>query len=264
MRSKTLNKIITEEIEDMDFFERIQKMSLKRHDNNMEKKLLRMPLLEIWEKSFPRSKEEIQRYNKLQEKKGPLNKPKYAYDGYNFVKLGIVLYDGNIPNGCIKLPEEYYETFKQFDIGDGVQPQIILGEEGIIFRYAELPYECMEENPRAENKFILGNLSPSSKKFIIGRSYETVLKNTIRSFLDEPNDFSENHFSHTTRGTDNHAFHYLVFVPKSHLSFDNWWKENGYDIEKFSEKNCFLETPLIYETILKKELEKANYERKKL
>ena len=136
------------------------------------------------------------------------------------------------------------------------QVQVVLGDEGIIFRELD---NFGVGKIRATNKMILGEIC-GRKNGIISNPYGAILKSTMNSLLSEPNDFLYLQYSSKFE-RPNHVFSVVTLIPESHLSLDNWWNENERHFRKGScpNKEDWADTPLIYATILKPELERQGY-----
>ena len=252
MISSTLNKIIEEELKGADLATKITRVSSGNVDEAMQQKPLKLPIKEVWRKTFPRTKEEIESYNKGQEWFAHRNRSyRYEYRGDNIVDLAIVPYEGGIPNGYVQIPEGIFSPHSND------QQQIILGEEGIIFR--ELQDFRPNGKIRALNQTVLGEIS-GDDRYAISKSYKAILKSTIRDILQEPNDFLHDWWSSKYK-EDDHYFPIVALVPETHLSLDKWWKENErhYRNSFCPNKSDWNDVPLIYATILRPELEKQGY-----
>lgn len=254
MISPTLKKIVEEELKGADIATKIQRVSSGRIDSTMLQRPLELPIKEVWRKTFPRTKEEIKRYNGEEERSARRGSSyRYEYGGNNIVDVAIIPYEESIPNGYIKIPEGIFSQHSND------QQQIVLGEEGIVFR--ELQDFRPNGKINALNQTVLGEISGESR-YTLSRAYESILKSTIRDFLIEPNDFLHDWWS-PKYGDEDHYFPIVALVPESHLSLDKWWDEN----EKYfrgsfcPNKSDQEDTPLIYATILKPELERQGYVR---
>jgi len=258
MTSKTLKKIVEEDLHGADVSTKIHRISSGRIDDALSQRPLKLPIREIWKKTFARTKEEIERHNSQQRRFATRgNSYHYEYGGDNVVEVAIVPYEGNIPNAYIKIPGEVFSRYS----GSDAQEQIVLGEEGILFR------EVRDSGPnggiRAENKTLLGEMTGDGRH-LIAKPYEAILRNTVRAFLNEPNDFLHDQYSPEHEDNDN-VFSIVALVPKSHLSLENWWKENHRDFERscLPKMSDWADVPLIHATILKPELERQGYILKK-
>ncbi len=252
MISPTLKRIVEEELQGADIATKLQRVSSGRIDEALQQRPLRLPIKEMWRKTFPRAKEEIERYNADQRRlaiRG--NSYHYEHSGSNILELAIVPYKGSIPDGYIEVPEETFAPHSND------QQQIILGEEGIIFR------EALDMRPRygirAHNQTVLVSMMNDSRH-LISRPYEGILKSTISSFLKEPNDFLHDWWSSKYKD-DDHFFPIVALVPETHLSLESWWQENKRDFEHshLSEMSDWSDVPLIYASILRPELERQGY-----
>ncbi|MBM3232953.1 hypothetical protein FJZ18_02175 [Candidatus Pacearchaeota archaeon] len=252
MISPTLKKIVEEELKGADIATKIARVSSDYIDEAIQQNPLRLPVKEVWRKTFPRTKEEIEEYN-LEQKWFAIRNQSYRYEhgGNNILELAIVPYEGSIPNGQIQIPHDIFAPHPRG------QMQMVLGEEGIIFR------ELQDLRPfgkiRALNQTVLGrmvNLSTSS----LSRSYEGILKSVLKDFFREPNNFMHDFWS-SKYNDDDHYFPIVALVPENHLSLDNWWNKNERQFigSAYSKKEDWNHKPLIYATILRPELEKQGY-----
>ena len=253
MISPTLKKIVEEELSGADIATKIQLVSSGRNDETISQRPIRLPVKETWRKTFSRTKEEIERYNVFQQKLANRgNSYHYEYGGNNVFELAIVPYKGSIPNGYVEIPHEIFSRYPA-----GKQEQIIFGEDGIVFR------EVSDIRPTygimVDNKTVLGELSGGSRH-LIARPYEAILRSSIKAILSEPNDFLYNQYS-SKYDCNDHIFSVVTFVPRSHLTLDDWWQENHRDFEKsyLPKMSDWNDVPLIYATILRPELERQGY-----
>jgi hypothetical protein len=97
-------------------------------------------------------------------------------------------------------------------------------------------------------------------RYTLSRPYEGILKSLIRDFFREPNDFLHDRWSSKYK-RDDHYFPILALIPQTHLSLDNWWKENERHFKNSfcPDKGDWNNVPLIYATLLRPELERQGY-----
>lgn len=237
-----LEEYIRDECQNGDLGERIRRNCERNYiaDKAIENKSLSYAPLEMWSKTFKRSKEDLDAEHDL---KSNAHRSDFSYSGENDTTILVVPYPENIPNSAIKIPEEMKESYESRTDG---QHQIIFNKNALILRTIHADF--------ARTHIGFGDMIYNSKRPTLN-----LMKAFLGDLAQHPYRYLYGFLTH--KAEDDRKYPLVLLFPKEELNLDEWWNIHEKEMMNSAapNKGNWNDLPLVYPHVIRPVLENSGY-----